>query len=45
MPVRCAAGSWQVVEGLPVDAFAQAQIDKNIEALTTERAAVADLLG
>ena len=43
-PCRCVGGTIQVVDDLPVDAFAQAKIDDNVAALQEERAAVADLL-
>lgn len=43
-PCRCEGGTYEVVEGLPVDAFAQSKIDENIKALEGERDAVSDLL-
>lgn len=43
-PVRVANGQIQVVEGLPIDAETRRQIERNVEALQGERAAVADLL-
>jgi len=44
-PCRVSAdGVATVVEGLPVDAFAQAKIDKNVADLEGEKAAVAGLL-
>jgi malate dehydrogenase len=43
-PCRCEGGEIQVVEDLPVDAFAQAKIDENVAALQEEREAVSDLL-
>ena len=43
-PCRCEGGKIQVVDDLPVDAFAQAKIDDNVAALQEEREAVADLL-
>jgi malate dehydrogenase len=43
-PCRCEGGEIQVVDDLPVDAFAQAKIDENVAALQEEREAVSDLL-
>lgn len=43
-PCRCEGGKIQVIDDLPVDAFAQAKIDDNVAALQEEREAVADLL-
>lgn len=43
-PVRCEGGQYTVVEGLDIDAYAQAKIDENVKALEEEKAAVADLL-
>ena len=43
-PCRCEGGEVTVVEGLPVDTFAQAKIDENVAALLGEREAVSDLL-
>jgi malate dehydrogenase len=43
-PVTCAGGEYSVVEGLPIDAFSQACIDKTLKELTDERAGVAHLL-
>jgi malate dehydrogenase len=45
MPVRCEGGDYEVVEGLALDEFARAKIQENVDALTEERSAVADLLG
>jgi malate dehydrogenase len=44
MPVRCVGGEYQVVEGLEVDDFGRSHIQKNIDALEAEKAAVRDLL-
>ena len=43
-PCRCEGGEVTVVEGLPVDTFAEAKIDENVAALLGEREAVSDLL-
>ena len=44
-PCRCENGDVVVVEGLPVDSFAQSKIDENVAALLEERDAVSELLG
>jgi len=45
MPVRTLDnGQWEVVQGLPIDAFSQAQIDATVNELKEERDAVKDLL-
>ena len=44
-PCRCENGDVIVVEGLPVDSFAQSKIDENIAVLLEERDAVSELLG
>jgi malate dehydrogenase len=44
MPVRCAGGSYTVIEGLDVDDFGRQHIQANIDALLAEREAVQDLL-
>ncbi|TAG11617.1 MAG: malate dehydrogenase [Verrucomicrobia bacterium] len=45
MPIRTLAdGSWEVVQGLPIDAFSQEKIDATIAELKEERDAVKDLL-
>ena len=43
-PCRCENGEIKVVEGLPIDSFAQSKIDENIAELMEEREAVAGLL-
>ncbi len=43
-PVRCREGHWEIVPGLPLDAFSQAKIDASVNELKEERAMVADLL-
>jgi malate dehydrogenase len=43
-PVICEAGSYRVVEGLPVDAFSQQCIDKTLKELLDEQAGVAHLV-
>ena len=42
-PVRCAGGSYEIVQGLEVGEFAQAKIDATVKELTDERAAVSEL--
>jgi malate dehydrogenase len=42
-PVRCAGGSYEIVEGLEIGDFAQAKIDATVKELTDERAAVSEL--
>ena len=42
-PVRCAGGSYEIVQGLEVGEFAQAKIDATVEELTDERTAVSEL--
>ncbi|MDR0770681.1 MAG: malate dehydrogenase [Burkholderiales bacterium] len=44
-PVTCANGEYQVVPGLPIDAFSKARIAVTLKELEEERAAVAPLLG
>jgi malate dehydrogenase len=43
-PVTCEGGQYHVVEGLPIDAFSQACIDKTLKELTDEQAGVAHLI-
>lgn len=44
MPIRTKAdGSWEVVQGLPIDAFSQEKIDITIDELKSERDAVKEL--
>jgi len=42
-PVRCSGGSYEIVEGLEVDEFAQGKIDATVKELTDEREAVRGL--
>jgi malate dehydrogenase len=42
-PVRCAGGSYEIVQDLEVDEFARAKIDATVKELTDERAAVSRL--
>jgi malate dehydrogenase len=42
-PVRCADGSYEIVQGLDVGEFAQAKLDATVKELTDERAAVKEL--
>lgn len=45
MPIRTKAdGSWEIVQGLPVNAFSQGKIDATINELKEERDAVKNLL-
>ena len=45
MPIRTVEnGKWEVVQGLPIDAFSQSKIDATINELKEERDAVKDLL-
>ncbi len=43
-PVICDAGSYRIVEGLPIDAFSQQCIDKTLKELLDEQAGVAHLV-
>ena len=43
-PVTCEAGSYRIVEGLPIDAFSQQCIDKTLKELLDEQAGVAHLV-
>jgi malate dehydrogenase len=43
-PVTCENGEYKVVEGLDIDAFSQACIDKTLKELTDEQAGVAHLI-
>jgi malate dehydrogenase len=43
-PVTCANGEYAVIEGLPIDEFSQACINKTLKELTDEQAGVAHLL-
>jgi malate dehydrogenase len=42
-PVRCAGGSYEIVQDLDIGDFAQAKIDATVKELTDERAAVGQL--
>jgi len=42
-PVRCAGGTYEIVQGLEVGEFAQGKIDATVKELTDERAAVSAL--
>ncbi|MEI6818895.1 MAG: malate dehydrogenase [Verrucomicrobiota bacterium] len=45
MPIRTlASGQWEVVQGVPIDAFSQGQIDVTINELKEEREAVKGLI-
>ena len=43
LPVRCSGGSYEIVEGLDVDEFAQSKIDATVNELKEERDAVRKL--
>jgi malate dehydrogenase len=43
-PVTCAGGSYQIVEGLPIDEFSRSCIDKTLAELTGEQEGVKHLL-
>jgi malate dehydrogenase len=43
-PVTCAAGQYEIVKGLPIDAFSQGCIDKTLAELTGEQDGVKHLL-
>jgi malate dehydrogenase len=45
VPVTCAGGEYTRIEGLPVDDFSRAAMDKTLAELEEERAGVAHLLG
>lgn len=45
VPVTCANGEYTRIEGLPVDDFSRAAMDKTLAELEEERAGVAHLLG
>jgi malate dehydrogenase len=45
MPIRTTEnGKWEVVQGLPIDAFSRAKIDASINELKEERDAVKSLI-
>jgi malate dehydrogenase len=44
VPVTCANGEYTRIEGLPVDDFSRAAMDKTLAELEEERAGVAHLL-
>ena len=45
MPIRTLeSGQWEVVQGVPIDAFSQGQIDVTINELKEEREAVKGLI-
>ena len=43
-PIRSNGSEWEIVQGLPVDAFSQDRIDKTVAELKEEKALVAGLL-
>ena len=44
VPVTCANGQYTRVEGLEIDAFSRERMDKTLQELEEERAAIADML-
>jgi malate dehydrogenase len=44
-PVRSDGTSWEIVQGVPVDAFSREKIDATVQELREEREAVSGLLG
>jgi malate dehydrogenase len=42
-PVRCAAGEWEIIQGLEIDDFSREKIDASVAELAEERDAVAGL--
>jgi malate dehydrogenase len=42
-PVRCAGGTYEIVQDLEIGEFAQSKIDATVKELTDERAAVTEL--
>ena len=45
-PVRCSGdGTYEIVQGVPINDFGQARLDKTVAELLQERETVADLLG
>ena len=45
-PIRTAGGnSWEIVSGVPINAFSRARIDASVAELAEEKSLVADLLG
>ena len=43
-PVTCANGKYEIVQGLPIDAFSQSRMDATEKELREERAAIEELL-
>jgi len=43
-PIRSNGSEWEIVQGLPIDAFSQDRIDKTVAELKEEKALVANLL-
>ena len=44
VPVTCENGEYTRVEGLEIDAFSRERMDKTLQELEEERAAIADML-
>jgi malate dehydrogenase len=45
IPVTCAAGEYQIVQGLEIDAFSRERMDHTLKELLEERDGVKHLLG
>ncbi len=45
VPAICANGSYEVVKGLEMDAYAQSMLDITLKELLDERAGVASIVG
>ena len=43
-PVRCSAGQYEIVQGLPIDDFSRERMDATGAELREERAAIEELL-
>jgi malate dehydrogenase len=44
-PVTCAAGEFNIVQGLPIDEFSRVMMDKTLAELNEEREGIKHLLG
>ena len=44
-PIRARAGKWEIVQGLPINAFSRDRIDKSVAELKEEKGLVGALLG
>ena len=43
LPVRCADGRWEIIQGLEIDDFSRERIDTSVRELAEERDAVREL--